>query len=564
MGFAVDGEIVGMFLDETADGLAVWDSLCLKLDQNPEIKDLQNLFRIAHNIKGSSKSVGLDEMGSFVHHVEDVLVQLKDGKTKWSSSISKLMLEFHSIMCHWIEKLRSHPDYVPNLKSIEAHFGIHPEDAPATPSVSTFQEPSIHFDDKPEEKATRAGSETVRISGKKLDQLFDLVGEMSINRSILIQSHKNKDYSASSFDSAMERLETVSRHLQEAALGLRMQPLTSVYQRLNRICLDTANAVQKKVKLETFGGDTELDRSVVEKLLDPLVHLLRNCIDHGLETPEQRIKLGKPSFGLVKIDAVSSGSQVTITLTDDGRGLNLEKIRAKAISQNLISESDVLKKEQIQNLILLPGFSTQDNVSMISGRGVGMDVVKTTLESLGGSLRMDSEPNKGTRFQIQIPTQMGIIEGFVVSLDGARYAVPVSEVAQILDLNTSTVNQDKLLGATVFSAGQWIALEALSHFLKCVPHPSLESEGIPPPEPKTKSHWHRVALLSAVSVNRVAFEIDGLLGKQNVVVRPLCEKMKNYKGVVGTTILADGIPALIISLSAFTKRSETTQVRQSA
>ena len=558
-----------MFLDETTDGLVHWDSLCLKLDQNPELKDLQNLFRIAHNIKGSSKSVGLEDMGAFVHQIEDVLVLLKDGKAFWNAITSKLMLEFHGIMNHWVENLRTNPEFSPVLKSIAADFWKATDlSAPTQKEQIKSENPHVFeekVEDKVESKVSSTNSETLRVSGKKLDHLFDLVGEMSINRSILTQSHKNKDYDSPSFKTAMERLETVSRHLQETSLGLRMQPLTTVFQRLQRICSDTAAAVEKKVKLETLGGDTELDRSVVEKLLDPMVHLLRNSIDHGLETPTKRAELGKPEVGLVKIDAVSSGSQVTITISDDGAGLSLDKIRSKAISQKLILESDVLNKEQIQNLILIPGFSTRDAVSMISGRGVGMDVVKTTLESLGGSLRIDSEIHKGTRFQIQISTQMGNVEGFVVSLGGARYAVPVSEVSQILDVCQANVYEDKLRGPSVYCDGRCIPLESLSSYLKesKLPRTRLEMA-----EPQNTGHTNparRVALLSLSHLNRVAFEIDSLLGKQNIVVRQLPEKMQHYKGVVGTTILSDGLPALILSLNSFTMcYPEKTQERQSA
>lgn len=550
----IDIEFVATFLDEAQDALEEWEALCLRLEKTASRHDIDSMFRVAHNIKGSSKSVGLVALGSLVHKIEDILLLIKEGRGYWSSEVSALLLRAHSCLREWIKKLRvdhsfvlAHDDLLLQLKHFHQGMVGEPQTCAAQESsgFGLFDEAVSISDAQQSESSDTAqkkvhATETVRVAAHKLDTILQTLGELSIARSILAHGHKQKAYEEASFGEAINLLDSMVRELQHAAFSLRMQPLTNLFQRLERTARDVAEDLHKKVQVVTVGEETELDRTVSERLMDALIHLVRNCVDHGLESTEQRQALGKNPSGTLKISAENIGSNVVISLEDDGAGLDTERIRAKAIERNIIPADKILTEAEIHQIILLPGFSTSACITSISGRGVGMDVVKTSVEDLGGSLSLKSRKGSGTHFEISIPTTMSIIDSIIVRLEGRSYAVPISDLAEIIDLRTQSIEKSGVNCSMILRDERFIPLIKLKDYL---PAPTEEQQ--------TSEKVRDVALLIAVHGSLLAFEVDAVLHKQPVVVRPLSEKFCSYRGISGSTILADGKPALILSMQVF-------------
>ncbi|HYX34370.1 MAG TPA: ATP-binding protein [Oligoflexus sp.] len=553
---ALNESIFLTFLDEAEDALHEWETLCLSQERNPDDAHLNELFRIAHNIKGSSRIAGLTSLGRLVHTIEDLLALLKNKKIPWTKEIGRTLLNAHSCLNDWVRELRKQrdhgPDYEPDITELgQQLLGLlgHSIQSAATSSPA-FQDGFIMFEEEPIAKqaaddktplAFKASmDDTIRVSTSKVDQLLRLVSELSIAKSILVHAHKRKVYDEQIFDDAMQELNTVDRELQSCAFGLRMQPLGKILQRLERTAQDVAHELGKQVDVHIIGEETELDRTVAEKVISPLIHIVRNAIDHGIESVEQRLALGKNPKGSLQISAENNGSYVLLSVVDDGGGLNADRIRAKAIERKIIDEKQQVSESELHSMILLPGFSTADKVTDISGRGVGMDVVKNVVESLGGQLDVKSQFKRGTQIKIVIPTSMSMVDALTVHLDQNTYAIPLSETDEVLDIDSSIMEKTHLNGETILRQGELVPLESLRKYIPVSEVRSTESE----------EFQHRVGLLTRVGNDFVAFEVDRVISRQSIYIRPLPENLEGYQGVMGSTILTDGKPALILSLHA--------------
>ncbi|MBA2870825.1 two-component system chemotaxis sensor kinase CheA [Anoxybacillus calidus] len=383
-----------------------------------------------------------------------------------------------------------------------------------------------------------AGNKTIRVNIERLDSLMNLFEELVIDRGRLEQISRELNHPE--LQETVERMSRISGDLQNIILNMRMVPVETVFNRFPRMVRQLARDLGKKVNLEIIGAETELDRTVIDEIGDPLVHLLRNAIDHGIETPDVRRAKGKPEEGTIKLKAYHSGNHVFIEIEDDGAGINREKVLKKAISKGIISEQNAtnLTDKQVYELIFSSGFSTADKISDISGRGVGLDVVKSTIESLGGSITIDSHEGAGSVFSIQLPLTLSIISVLLVEIQNEKYAIPLSSI-----IETAIVKKESILHAhnqkVIDFRGKVVPLLFLKDIFEVPVH---KEEG---------------DFLSVVIVRKgdkmAGLVVDSFIGQQEIVLKSLGNYLTNVFAISGATILGDGQVALIIDCNALIK-----------
>jgi two-component system, chemotaxis family, sensor kinase CheA len=396
------------------------------------------------------------------------------------------------------------------------------------------------------ETRAREADETVRIGVNLLDRLMNLVGELVLARNQLLQfSSSNLD---SGFQAISQRLNRIAGELQEEVMKTRMQPIGNVWNKFPRTVRDLALSCGKKVKLEMQGQDTELDRTILEAVKDPLTHLVRNSVDHGIEAPRARLAAGKSETGCLRLRAFHESGQVNLEISDDGAGLNLERIRSKAIERGLVpaQQADRMSDREIYDLIFLPGFSTAEKITNVSGRGVGMDVVRTNLEKIGGTVDLQSTRGAGTTVRIKIPLTLAIVPALVVRCLGERFAIPQMSLTELVRLESGQ-SIERVHGAPVYRLrGQLLPLVYLREVLSGAPT-AAESE-----------------VLQAESVNIVVLQagsrhfgvvVEDILDTEEIVVKPLGKQLKSISIYAGATIMGDGSVALILDVMALAQRA---------
>lgn len=382
---------------------------------------------------------------------------------------------------------------------------------------------------------------TIRVDTVRMDNLINLVGEMVITRTRLVQigldlkNEHRTDPLVNNLNETNVYLGRLMNDLQESVMRLRMVPIGTVFSRFPRLVRDLSRKTGKDIELVLKGEDTELDKTVVEVIGDPLMHLIRNSVDHGIESPEQRRAVGKPETGHITLDAYHEGNHIAILVTDDGAGLPLDKIRQKAVSRGMIGEREELSDRDIANLIFLPGFSTAEKVTDISGRGVGMDVVKKALNNLGGMIDIDTHRGQGTTFTIRLPLTLAIIQALLVEVGDEIYAVPLSSVLETLLVQRSDI---KTVGGLpmVQLRGNTLPLISLQ-----------EKFDLPKQENPGEEVFVVVVGLGEKSIGLV---VDGLRGQQEIVIKSLGELLNNLPGIAGATILGDGKVTLILDIGS--------------
>jgi len=382
---------------------------------------------------------------------------------------------------------------------------------------------------------------SIRVSIQKVEDLMNSVGELLITQSMLGQfDHLLEGIDGERMRAGLAQLERNVRALQESVMRVRMVPISFLFSRFPRMVRDLGQRLGKQVELRISGGDTELDKTVLEKIGDPLTHLVRNCIDHGIEECQQRLASGKDPCGTVQLHAYHRGSSIIVEVSDDGAGLQRERILAKARLQGLVGADEQLADAAIDNLIFVPGFSTQDQATDISGRGVGMDVVRRNVDELGGVIEVRSEAGKGSRFIITLPLTLAIVDGQTVAVGDESYIVPLTAIVESLQLSDVSVNQVVGHGELVSFRGECLPMLRLQRMFKA------RSER--PRDP-------RDALIMVVEGDgrRVALCVDELLGQQQVVVKTLESNYGHIDGIAGATILGDGSVALILDVAGLTR-----------
>ncbi|WP_051452940.1 chemotaxis protein CheA [Dechloromonas agitata] len=389
----------------------------------------------------------------------------------------------------------------------------------------------------------RTGQDTrlVRVPAEKLDSLIDLVGELVIaGSSAQLLARQSGD---GLLTEAMALLSRLLEEVRDASLQLRMVTVGETFKRFQRVVRDTARETGKQIDLELRGGETELDKSVVEKLADPLLHLVRNAIDHGIETAETRLARGKPVTGRVTLNAYHDTGCVVIEVADDGGGLNVERIRAKAVERGLIDTNATLGENDIYNLIFEPGFSTAEQVSNLSGRGVGMDVVKKSILALRGTIDVHSSPGQGTRFVLRLPLTLAMIDGFLVSVGGGAYVIPLDSVVECLELK-----EGEALGNVLNLRGQPLPFLALRDL--------FEIGGAAP--------LRQNVVVVQAGGQRAGIVVDQLQGEYHTVIKPLGNLFRHLRGLAGSSIMGSGDVALIIDVPSLIQLATLAEHDQNA
>src|SRR5665213_3369734 len=466
-------EIVKEFLIESAENLDKLDRDFVTLEKNPGDKELlSSIFRVVHTIKGTCGFLGFQKLESVTHAGENILGKLRDGKLVMNADRTSALLALVDAvrkMLAEIEKTEKDGDGdYDNLISALTHLlkdGAAGKSKPVwaeQPDPVLVSDESLLTETSSGKEISKTANRAVETSGVSetairvevglLDRLMNLVGELVLARNQILQFSSTQE--SAGLGNAPQRLSWITSELQEGIMKTRMQPIGNVWSKFPRVVRDLAAACGKKVRLEMEGKETELDKTLIEAIKDPLTHIVRNSIDHGIESPEKRREAGKDEEGLLSLKAYHEGGQVNIEIVDDGGGISSDKIRDKAISKGLISPESAkqMSERELFNLIFLPGFSTAEKVTHVSGRGVGMDVVKTNIERINGVIDIQSKPGQGTTLKIKIPLTLAIIPALMVTSKNNRYAIPQVNLLELVRLEEDQIQKEIQLihGAPVY------------------------------------------------------------------------------------------------------------------
>jgi two-component system chemotaxis sensor kinase CheA len=395
-------------------------------------------------------------------------------------------------------------------------------------------------------QTSTAGTDThtLRVSTEKVDKLINLVGELVINQSML--NEVVQDFSMADLPRLMEAVEAnerASRELQERVMGIRMLPIKHAFGRFPRLVRDMAGVIGKKIDLRMSGEETELDKTIIEAIGDPLTHLIRNSIDHGLESPSERHAVGKPETGVVSLNAFHEGGSIVIEVDDDGRGLNRDRILAKARERGLIADNDVPSDDAIYNIIFQPGFSTVTKVTDLSGRGVGMDIVRKAVQSMGGSVSLTSTPGKGTQFRIRLPLTMAILEGLSLGVGDETYIVPLTSIVESIQPKSSDVRHLANRAEVVMVRESVLPILRLYEAFQIAPRVTDPAQGL---LVIVENDGRKAGLLA-----------DEIIGQSQVVIKSLEANYHKVNGIAGATIMGNGRVGLILDIPSLLREADS-------
>ena len=547
-----DQEILTEFIIETTENLNRLSQDLVAIESRPKDADLlASIFRTFHTIKGTTGFLGFSKLESLSHVAENILSQVRNGDRDLTPELVSLILEatdgvtahLGSIETAGQEAAISHENLESRLREFAELPGAF---APKPAEPEMVKKPLAVATATPEPetgsvaKVATVADSTIRVDVQLLDKLMNLVGELVLSRNQILQysiRHSDASLSASS-----QHLNLITTELQEGVMKTRMQPIGTVWNKLPRVVRDMANTCHKQIGLEMVGADTELDRTIIEAIKDPLTHLLRNSCDHGLESASVRTAAGKLAQGKICMRAFHEGGHVNIDISDDGAGIDPEKIKNKAVSKGLLRVDQVerMDDQDAIQLVFLPGFSTAEKVTNISGRGVGMDVVKTNVERIGGAVELSSHKGKGTTVRIKIPLTLAIIPGLVVTSNGERYVIPQVSLQELVRLEGDTARKsiENTAGSPVLRRrGKLLPLVYMTEALGLKRKP-VDSEG----------QVVNIAVLKAEEC-QFGLVVDTVLDTQEIVVKPLGKQLKKVDCFAGATIMGDGGVALILDVS---------------
>jgi two-component system chemotaxis sensor kinase CheA len=555
-------EIQEGFLVEADDLLEQAEALFMSLERDEDhFNSFEQLKRLAHNFKGSGKAVGFDELSKFCHSLENLLVALSSGAMVLTPKVTQLLLQCNDALRLDVRKLREDRNSVINHGDLETRLN----DAVADKDFEV--EAPLHHDfhemksgqfnapiktrseRRNNEPAVEAGvprnvsEDFIRISLKKIDELLDSFGEQVIFLSALDFYKDDLDRHHDDVIRTVFNLKKLAFDLQQSTLNLRMVTLKSLFSKLERAIRDAAIMTNKKVDCILSGTEQELDKVIVDQLSDPLIHMVRNSVDHGIEDNGTRRELKKREVGTIYLRAKREGGLFVIEVQDDGKGLDPEKILQKAISKGLVSPNEKLTREQIFDLIFENGFSTKDSATELSGRGVGMNVVKQMILSLKGSYEITSEVGQGSLFRIKLPLTLSLFNGLLVRIDTQKFVIPSSQILEIVtgaELQQMDLKRDTRICQLRDEVIEM--LELPKHLVKG--KSGVENTG------KRKE----MLIVSPMDRGKVGFLVNSIYGIQRIVQKPLSPEMTTCPGASGVTILGDGSPAIILDLRALKER----------
>jgi len=601
------------FLDEAEQAVSDTEQCFLALETNPEDEEnLNKIFRLAHNLKGSSKAVGFDEFGAFTHEFESFILKVKNGELKTTPQVINLLLRANDHIGLFISELKSNLDARLDSKTLiheltyfsetseEVSTEVSEEASEEVSVESSEENSNIENESSDEEKLiveelissedlnsndesvavvaldavmsnvtpilkvlpeiqesppvsnvlpTKSNSkpasqgatdESIRVALSKVELLINFVGEMVILQSVM--KEQVHQINSELLKKTVLQLGKVGKEIQDLSMSLRMMPVKPTFQKMIRIVRDTAQQLNKDVTLHLEGEETELDKTVLEKINDPLVHLIRNSVDHGIESSDVRVSRGKSAKGNVTLRAFHQSGKLVLEVKDDGGGIDPNYLKKKAIEKGILSSTANLTDREALNLIFAPGFSTKEKVTDVSGRGVGMDVVRSNIQELSGEIQMESELEKGSLFRITLPLTLAIVEAMVVTYSREKFVIPLNHVYETLKPNPNMIETKSGLGDVLMLRGENMPLVRLGDFF-----------GI-----KNNTPQHEmIAMVIKSGKQPFAILVDDILGQYQVVIKQLGRDLSDIKGVSGSTILGDGRPALIIEPQDLLKRKIT-------
>jgi two-component system chemotaxis sensor kinase CheA len=616
-------DLLREFLTETNESLDVVDVELVRFEQDPNnAKILDNIFRLVHTIKGTCGFLGLPRLEALAHAAETLMGKFRDGMcvtgeavTLILSTIDRLKEVLGELEQNQQEPEGSDADLIDQLEKMAVEgtvpAAVARESAPAAakesvgtlvpqvlerplrPGEVSLDELERAFRETPgpeapkkmltsakpgmekaraERKAavekeegekldSKVASQSIRVNVETLENLMTMVSELVLTRNQLLEIVRRHE--DSEFKVPLQRLSNVTAELQEGVMKTRMQPIGNAWQKLPRVVRDLATELGKDIELEMHGADTELDRQVLDFIKDPLTHMVRNSADHGLETPEERRLAGKPEKGTVRLSAYHEGGHIIIEISDDGRGLHTEKIKAKIVANGLASELDAEKmtEAQIHKFIFAPGFSTATVVTSVSGRGVGMDVVKTNIDQIGGTVDVKSVYGEGSCFTIKIPLTLAIVSALIVEAGGDRFAVPQLSVVELVRAQSNSDHRiERIKDTPVLRLRN--KLLPLMHLKKLL---AMDVGGGSEPE-------NGFIVVTQVGSQTFGIVVDGVFHTEEIVVKPMSTKLRHIAMFSGNTILGDGSVIMIIDPngiaqaigSAATASEEETEAQRNA
>jgi two-component system, chemotaxis family, sensor kinase CheA len=540
-----DQEIVREFLVESNDNLSRLDREMVELEQRPDDRELLgSVFRTIHTIKGTCGFLGFSRLEKLSHRAEDLLSQLRSGERRLDTHLVSLILETVDA----IKRI---------LRSIEADSGEgEPFEAALITKLEIVRDRNPAAAEPRGETPTGAGpaesaaplvpaaaDTSLRVDVGLLERLMNLAGELVLTRNQLAQ------YQAARQDAALntiaQRLNLITSELQEGVTKTRMQPIGLVWSKFPRVVRDLSTSLSKEIALEMDGADTELDRTILEAIKDPLTHIVRNSCDHGIEEPARRVAAGKAPRGRLALRAFHEGGHVIIEITDDGAGIDPQRVKAKAIERGLqtVEQAQRLSDREAINLVFLPGFSTAGQVTSISGRGVGMDVVRTHLERIGAAVELTSEPGHGTAIRMRIPLTLAIIPGLIVLAGGERFVIPQANLHELIRLEGDAAHAriEHLHSAPVYRCREaLLPLADLCAIFRLAPQRTLG-----------------VTCIAVVQADNQRFGliVDDISDSQEIVVKPLGRQLKGLNCYAGAAIMGDGRIALILDIPGMGARA---------
>ena len=569
---SLDRELIGDFVMESREHLNSIEGLLLALEQDArDMEAIHSIFRSFHTIKGLAGFLELEYVQQVAHEVETLLDHARESRLAITPHVIDVVLESTDYLNRWIKFLEVSPfAEVPEaicrnkellLRVLEAGKGGGPAqtepipldldldldleeiEAPplsrkgpmveevVAPAAAPSAGPSA---DPPAGSKRFTASRSVKVDTEKLDYLVDMVGEMVIAQSVVRHDPDLANSQKPQLVRNLTQLARITEEVQRTAMSMRMVPIGPLFQKMARLVRDLTRKFGKQAQLETFGEEVQLDRTIVEELADPLMHMIRNSVDHGIESPEVREAAGKNPIARIELRAFHLAGQIVIQISDDGQGLNRTKILAKAVKNGLIAANVNLADAECFNLIFQPGFSTAEILSDVSGRGVGMDVVKKQIQKLRGSVDIQSTAGRGTMFSLKLPLTMAIIDGLVVGVGKERYIIPIFAVREMLRPTPDMVSTVE---------GRAEVLMVRNNLLPVIR--LYERFGV---EPRSTKPEEAVFIVAEHDGRPFCLMVDELLGKQEVVIKSLGKMFQGVSGVAGGAILGDGRIGLILDM----------------
>jgi two-component system, chemotaxis family, sensor kinase CheA len=565
------------FLTECSENIQELDTDLVELERCPGDRELLGrIFRLVHTIKGTCGFLGLPRLERVAHAAENLLGLVREGEraadpevvTAVLAAVDRIKLilaglsetqaepegddgELMALLARLVEG-DADPAVAPDLEAIPAADTDTAEPVAAPEAPATEIVPAAGSADRPAaepaggSKGEALGTQTLRVQVDLLERLMTLVSELVLTRNQLLQLLRTRDESV--FKAPLHRLSQITSELQEGVMKTRMQPIGNAWNKLPRLVRDLAQDLGKPIELKMLGAETELDRQVLELIRDPLTHMVRNSADHGLEMPDERRRLGKPEVGTITLEARHEGGHIVIRMDDDGRGLDIDRIRAKALQQGLCTqhEAETLGAQQIAQLIFKAGFSTAETITAVSGRGVGMDVVRSNIERIGGTIELRTERGQGTSFTVRIPLTLAIVSSLIVASGGERFALPQLGVVELVRAGTRSEHRlETVDGARLLRLReQLLPLLSLAQVL-----------GLEPVKAESDDVYVVVAQAGSLVYGLI---VDQVFDTEEVVVKPMAPILQAMRCYSGNTILGDGSVVMILDLKELATSIERT------